>query len=61
MFIDYYLQSAVNPHISHSVVVHCREQTGQWSWLKSTKWLCNVKLTPISCPVEAVQILLKVI
>jgi len=43
VFIDYDLLSAVNPHIWHSVVLYCRVQTGWWSWLKSTKWLCSVK------------------
>ena len=33
----------MNPHIWHSLLLYCREETGWWLWLKSTKLLCNVK------------------
>jgi len=40
LFVDFNLQS---PHIWHSFWLYCREETGWWSWLNSTKLLCNVK------------------
>ena len=58
LFIAYALQSAVNPHIWHSVVLYCREP-GWRSWLKSTKRLCSVKTNSHVLPGIAVQILLK--
>ena len=55
LFIDYDLQSVVNPHIWHSSAenrlvkdLERNQQSGFAMW----------KETPISCPVDAVQILL---